>query len=443
MTFESALSLVTSTFWMAPLLLVPAVLTLEAERRWTRARRRAGRPASVLAYLLDALVVVTALAASVGTLLFVIGTAVLAGRWGVSALGELVESLMRNPLLLIVLALAAVGALTGVAVVRGWIRLPRRSTAEPSGRAALPAGAPAAGSPVTREVPRPATLFLAALAEPPASPPSAPRQPPATPPQVAPRTSPALAMAASPASHARSAGSAAAAPSTAPVEEDALTGLAMLRNRRRLVGESQPAPQVAVVVSQATVPEEEDELPTLAMLNNRRRGMNDHLAEAKTAPVSAPVIAPLPPPARSRPWWRLPLAVTTVLVVALAAALIFAREPLVASVGELSGQLGLAIPNMDQAFAAGQGAVDGREAPPQPAPTIAPEPAAAQPATAQVSADALNVRASPGTNQPVLATLTRGETVELLGEERAIRDSIWVKVRAGGVEGWVSRAFLQ
>ncbi|HEU5090266.1 MAG TPA: SH3 domain-containing protein [Roseiflexaceae bacterium] len=53
------------------------------------------------------------------------------------------------------------------------------------------------------------------------------------------------------------------------------------------------------------------------------------------------------------------------------------------------------------------------------------------------------VRVNPGANQPVIQTLPAGTEVRVLPEERLIRASVWVKVRVGVIEGWVSQSALE
>ncbi len=57
--------------------------------------------------------------------------------------------------------------------------------------------------------------------------------------------------------------------------------------------------------------------------------------------------------------------------------------------------------------------------------------------------DVLNVRAKPGTDQPVLETLApTDEGVVATGEERLLPNSIWYEVDANGTIGWVSSSFV-
>lgn len=57
--------------------------------------------------------------------------------------------------------------------------------------------------------------------------------------------------------------------------------------------------------------------------------------------------------------------------------------------------------------------------------------------------DVLNVRAAPGTDQPVVAELAPlSDDVVALGNARALTESIWFEVEADGVTGWASSSFL-
>jgi hypothetical protein len=57
--------------------------------------------------------------------------------------------------------------------------------------------------------------------------------------------------------------------------------------------------------------------------------------------------------------------------------------------------------------------------------------------------DVLNLRAAPGTDQEILAELDPlADDVIALGSARALPQSIWYEVEAGGVIGWVSSSFL-
>ncbi|HJZ46728.1 MAG TPA: SH3 domain-containing protein [Roseiflexaceae bacterium] len=66
------------------------------------------------------------------------------------------------------------------------------------------------------------------------------------------------------------------------------------------------------------------------------------------------------------------------------------------------------------------------------------------PGTAKhVKSETLNVRALPGTDQPVVAVLAKGDAVVVFTDARLIRDTIWVKVRADTHEGWVDQSLLE
>lgn len=59
-----------------------------------------------------------------------------------------------------------------------------------------------------------------------------------------------------------------------------------------------------------------------------------------------------------------------------------------------------------------------------------------------VTSVGLNLRSSPGPNQPVIHELRRGEQVSLTGQSTTVQESLWVKVRVDGWEGWVNEKFL-
>lgn len=57
--------------------------------------------------------------------------------------------------------------------------------------------------------------------------------------------------------------------------------------------------------------------------------------------------------------------------------------------------------------------------------------------------DVLNVRAAPGIDQPIVAELApTADDVVALGDARALPQSIWFEIEAGGVAGWASSSFL-
>lgn len=73
--------------------------------------------------------------------------------------------------------------------------------------------------------------------------------------------------------------------------------------------------------------------------------------------------------------------------------------------------------------------------------TTAPAPAAA-PEIRVVTADALLLRAEPSTAASVLARLSKGAEVTLLGEAREAGGIRWVRVSTRSGEGWVSAAYI-
>lgn len=79
--------------------------------------------------------------------------------------------------------------------------------------------------------------------------------------------------------------------------------------------------------------------------------------------------------------------------------------------------------------------------------TIAPAPPAPiilTVATGQsrVRTQDVNLRESPGATAPQITILRRGTAVEILGEAQRVEESIWVRVRAQGREGWVNQRFV-
>jgi hypothetical protein len=438
--------------WGSPALLVPAWLLLEVERRWTRSSRRRGGSPPLAAYLLDALAILAALAAVLGTTLFVVGVAILAARRMVELLTQAADTLRGDPLLLTGMVLTAVAASAGIALARGWVRLPR-----PGSRAAVPQPAHAAGLAAAPPAPGaenpPAVERPASAATPlPARAPSATRVVGAPP----------VAGAAPPVAGGGSWRARQARPS--PIALRSRTA-PWARPVAQAVTSSVPgAPRTAQAgrwtspgtgVAHLPAADQDDEgAPALAMLNSRRPIYEQRHEQPAFTPAPAFVLAagepqtpPAPPAARG--WWRLPAAVTLAMVVLVVVVLALTIEPLAASLAGLRVEPpeSSAAPGLAAAPAAlvpdGASAEDAPTSAPAPTPTLAPTPTSAPQGAARVSADRLNVRASPGANQPVVATLARGDEVLLLGEERPIRSSVWVKVRAGAVEGWVNRTYLE
>ncbi len=64
--------------------------------------------------------------------------------------------------------------------------------------------------------------------------------------------------------------------------------------------------------------------------------------------------------------------------------------------------------------------------------------------TRYVEAVTLNLRAGPGSEEPIISQLAKGTQVTLTGETKSVADGgVWVQVIAGGHTGWVNRKFLR
>lgn len=61
----------------------------------------------------------------------------------------------------------------------------------------------------------------------------------------------------------------------------------------------------------------------------------------------------------------------------------------------------------------------------------------------RITSDVLNMRTEPGLTASIITTLPAGARVELLNEERNQDQRRWIRVRAGGQEGWVDGQYLQ
>lgn len=445
MTFESVLGLVTGGLWASPMLLGPAVVFLEVERRWTRTRRRDGKTAPMVAYLLDLLAVLAALAGVLGTIAFIVGVIVLAVMWVVAVISSGLAWLMANPIALFGTSVAVVVALVILGFARGWISLPKRAT-------------PAAAAEVAPDLP---------MLTDSRSPGSAAKAPPAAAPKAGvvnvaaadsraarPRPSPVMVRhrgrpgpSSAQQTAAKSAAQAAADAEHARIAE--ASGLAMLNDRRVGPGAERGRAAADAPVYSPSGAQTDDE-PTLAMLNNRGRSMHDRgSGEAARQPIYIPTFTPAETaaPKEKKPansgWWHIPLAVTSVLVLLVASAIVVLGPTLPSNLTDLQaivGRMGFGdAPAAQQGEAVQPGAGDATT---QPAAGAAEVEAAAV-GTARVNADRLNVRAAPGTNARALGVLQRGDTVDLLGEEESLDDGVWVKVRAGKLEGWVKESFLR
>jgi N-acetylmuramoyl-L-alanine amidase len=97
-----------------------------------------------------------------------------------------------------------------------------------------------------------------------------------------------------------------------------------------------------------------------------------------------------------------------------------------------------AVPTSSAATATAKPA--GTAVPTVPAKTPVPASTAVPSNTAVVTTGRLNVRSGPGAGYTIVAVLTQGDIVTLLG--RTITSS-WVKIKtAGGVEGWISTFYI-
>lgn len=56
---------------------------------------------------------------------------------------------------------------------------------------------------------------------------------------------------------------------------------------------------------------------------------------------------------------------------------------------------------------------------------------------------ALNIRSGAGVHAPWLGTLSKGDTVEYLGESKVVSGTKWYKVKSKRIAGWVSSKYLR
>ncbi len=70
-------------------------------------------------------------------------------------------------------------------------------------------------------------------------------------------------------------------------------------------------------------------------------------------------------------------------------------------------------------------------------------PRSKQPITKRVVSGGLHVRIRPGANEPILAKLNQGESVNTFNETVEIGTSVWVKISTDNVEGWVNAQYLR
>jgi hypothetical protein len=430
--------------WAAPGLLVPALLLLAVERRWTRAWRRRGRAAPLGAYVLDTVAVVAALAAVLGTLLFVVTTLLTMGRWLAGAVAQQVQRLAADPLLLAVWVAALVAGGFILAMVRGWIPLPR-GRRQPE--AVSPPAVGTTAAPVqlgaSTDTAYSATRLVSA-------PPSEAEAHPVRSHGARSRPSPTAAPKPRPWMRAvkirRPAPEAPSAETPSLTVEPAFaasTGLAMLNPRPAVT------PDHSQVSAATYVPVvDEHETPALAMLNQRRRQMNER--GTNTAQVQQPgrilrSAAPPPPVTGAmNGWWHVPLGATVVLVVALVVVFVVFSNPADTNISGLLPLQGAVTHSELQAPASEKPTDSGTTEPESEAPAAPPAqvPTPETLRTALVAADTLNVRAGPGLDNPVVILVQRGDQLVLLGAEQSVGESVWVHVRIGETEGWVNKSYI-
>jgi hypothetical protein len=430
--------------WAAPGLLAPALLLLAVERRWTRAWRRMGRAAPLGAYALDTAAVIAALAAVLGTALFLVATIVRAALWLFQAVTQQIQRIAADPLVLAVVLVLIAGGTLGIAWRRGWVRFPEQVRQPELGRgAATPSRTPVLAQSNATADRLPATA-IRALPAPPAQDAAGgarqhnarPRPSPTMAPKPRPWMRPAGAPRQVPAARAASAPQPTAGPALAPS-----TGLAVSRPRPTdPSARSQPAVMLPLAEADG------DEAPILAMLNQRRRRMNERVAHGNAPqqrpPLAVPAPAPLAMPRTSqRGRWHLPLGAALVLVTALAVSSVAFGIPFHTRIGELLPLQG-ALTSAEQQAAVNPTDNTAESIELEVPLTALAEPQAARQQVALVVADRLNVRAGPGSENPVVALVQRGDQLVLLGAEQNVDGSVWVQVRSGETAGWVNRSYI-
>jgi hypothetical protein len=349
-----------STFgnpWLVPVLLALAVIFLEAERWWTRRRRRHGKRGGLPARLLDGLSIFSAVLCVASALALLIRGTIAVVVFAGELLGWAGARVSANPWILIV-PVGAV-ALVGVAIAfrRGWLRLPRRSSALRSGGRTLKERIGATD----------------ATSTPPIDSIGMPIIPTAAAPEVGDQR-----------------------------VSVATISVATVAPARQ--GPARPEPDMAVA--------------SLSMLEQRRRpsGIPPPQSFLTKEPSTGK-------PRRS----RLPLAIVSLVIVAVGGATLFFPQ-------QLSTLL------TRQQDATSHAAVPTARSIPTSIPnTRAPE----LHVIMRVKSDVLNLRARPGTDQQILTTLRQGTEVLLLNETQTVAGNTWVKVRVGEREGWVSQELLE
>jgi hypothetical protein len=355
---------------MILILLALAVLTLEAERWWTRWRRERRRTVGRVAYALDALAIVSALLAAMAALTLLVRGLLAALTLAGEVLGWGVSALLASPVILAVAVAALILIGLVIALVRGWLPMPRRTQPAPSGRSAG----------------KQTGLFDRLASEEPAA--------------ILP-----------------------ASDSIAP----AATVAHAQPHEARAASQQAAIPYVAAMPASFAPPRADEPvegLPSLSMMGQRR------------VPVAAPVpqsfLANVPVAEKRRS--ALPLVFVMLSVTALAGSAFFFRQQALELLPGLWPSTSYATSQLVQTVQPTVPAV---------ATSSAATPSAAPVVSKRVASDVLNLRAGPGTDQQVIATLQRGENVVLLDETQTVAGRIWVRVRAGEREGWVSQEFLE
>jgi hypothetical protein len=353
-------------------LLVLAVALLEAERVWTRGRRRRGRHVGAPAYMLDALAIVSAVLAAAGALALVargiLSAALLAGGlliWVAS------QARPYSWLLITIAAIIAAGT-AGVRLARARLRASHRhpELSEQSATATGPVESDQAGLAIVR---------------------------PPTPQPLGQPVSPTSRLPALAASSALA--QASAAPAGSP-------------------------PRIIT----AQIDEPTETLASLSTIGHSRRSYTPSAPQPQSFLTSAPEVE------KRRPRARLALAALALIVVGSGG---FAfRQPIAGLLPALRPATGEDI------------ATAPRLPTPNPAlsgtATLAPAlPTIPALVSRRVRSDTLNLRVGPGTDQQVIAKLTRGASVVLLGEAASVDGRMWVRVRVAEQEGWVSQDLLE
>ena len=355
--------------WMAPALLIFAMLSLEVERWWTHARRRRNARPGAVAYFLDGVAILSAVMLVLYVLLVVVSSVRASADW-------FVREVTTNPW-------ALAGALVGgVAVLSGLgLALSRRR-----GRASrVPISATAIRNPVG----------------------------PAAPTNAAPTTI-----------------DVAATPSISTVVV-APPPVVSAESYNQMYSASVPKGDVDDIM-----------LPSVSMLSQRARPVSSPQPQSFFDIVETKPAAP--PPARPRRSRLVPILIGLLVSGVLSGVSVFRHQL-------AEGLAGLAPAGSEGASVSVPVAttrpVEAKTIPTSAAPAaatpVAPAPDVPSFQTRHVKSDTLNMRVAPGTDQEVVMVLTKGAQVIVLNETHVLQDTIWVKVRVGKREGWVSQRLLE